>query len=171
MSIQLPTLNRNGGTCTGELLDQLEDVVEVLEAAVRAVNRAEPHERDFGPEEHEMAKRGHESRLRRLVQLRRECESLMDGIDDGGAKPGRVTVQAPIRDGDDPTKIYWTARIGVDRLWVIDGYCLDAPRLIRMLTDDASFSRAGEIVAEIEAGPDRAECLEIAADACEGDSL
>ena len=82
-----------------------------------------------------------------------------------------ATVQTPARRDDDPTKVYWTARIGVDRLWVIDGYCLDADRLKRALVEDASFSRIGEVDVEIEAGPDRAECLEIAAEACEGDSL
>lgn len=73
------------------------------------------------------------------------------------------------RPGDDPQKVYWTARIGVDRLWVMDGFVLDAERLRRLLEDDTAFARTGEIVAEIEAGPDRAECLEIAAEACEGD--
>lgn len=171
MSIQLPTVHMNG-TSKAELLDTLGEASEALDAAYRAVKQAGPNGRDYyplGPGEMARAVTEHESRLLRIDDLKAEIEALMNGIDDGGARHDRATVPTPARRGDDPAKVYWTARIGVDRLWVMDGFVLDAERLRRLLENDTAFARTGEIVAEIEAGPDRAECLEIAAEACEGD--
>lgn len=171
MSIQLPTVHMNG-TSKAELLETLGEASEALDAAFRAVKQTGPNGRDYypqGPGEMTRAVTEHESRLRRIDDLKAEIEALLDGIHDGGARHDRATVPTPARRSDDPGKVYWTARIGVDRLWVIDGYCLESHGLTRVLSDDASFSRSGEIVAEIEGGPDRAECLEIAAEACEGD--
>lgn len=148
--------------------------VEALDAAYMAIKEIGPNGRDFypqGPEAMTAATVEHESRLRRLDDIKAELEAMMEGIDAGGAGVDRPGVEWPRRRDEDASKVYWNVRIGVDRLWVIDGFCLTAERLRAALEADLRFARCGEIEAVVDAGPNRAECDQIAASAVDGPSL
>ena len=84
----LPTIHLNG-TSKDELLQQVCDANNALNAAISKLLEATPNARDYypqGPDAFRSAQKEHHERYMRLQAVRGELEELACGIVDGGAK-------------------------------------------------------------------------------------
>jgi hypothetical protein len=82
--MQGPLLHLNG-TSFDELLGQLTEAGSSVNAAVRALEKAAPNQRDYyplGPDAWGAAQREHASRLARLLSVRDELEQLALALDE-----------------------------------------------------------------------------------------
>ena len=84
--MRIPTIHLNGsGKKT--LLSQVEQALEALQTAVTAMTQAAPNARDYYVQDSgafETARAEHDSRIRRIIQIRQEYADLANGIFEQG---------------------------------------------------------------------------------------
>lgn len=81
-TLQLPTIHLNGTSRDG-LVDPLVEAYGKLGDAYDSLKQTAPNGRDYypqGPAAFEAARQQHESRLRRVDELRSELEELINAI-------------------------------------------------------------------------------------------
>lgn len=76
-----PTVNLNG-TGVDDLLQQLRDAVEAVDAATTAVVKATPHGRDYqvGEARYEVARAEHVLRLVKLEEIHTELTAIFSNV-------------------------------------------------------------------------------------------
>jgi hypothetical protein len=84
MNLMIPTVHLNG-TSRNELQEQLRNARKAIRTAIEALSAACPHDRDYyvqsataGPK----ARDQHRNRLRRLVSVQTEIETILMGVID-----------------------------------------------------------------------------------------
>lgn len=81
-SVAVPLVHSNG-TSKQALLDQLNTADRAVCVALKALHDTEPHQRDYYPQAgdaYQRARKEHEDRVRRLVDIRLEVVAILDAV-------------------------------------------------------------------------------------------